>query len=139
MTIQGADQATIQRCKQQVTWTAESQASLADLECHVDDSTDRAAAGKVTCQLIHSKVIVSQTRHPPRCVVRSNCCIGASKDFRQHEHCDMHMHRGLLWYLRMMGRPEKSTSPESLQGSAATFCWQHAMLRPWRVPACRSC
>ena len=69
VSIQGADQATIQRCKQQVTWTAESQASLADLECHVDDSTDRAAAGKVTCQLIHSKIIVSQTRHPPRCVV----------------------------------------------------------------------
>ena len=35
----------------------------------------------------------------------------------------MHMYRGLLWYLRTMGRPEKSTSPESLQGSAATFCW----------------
>ena len=56
VSIQGADQATMQCCKQQVAWTAESQASLADLECHVDDSTDRAAAGKVTCYLIHIKI-----------------------------------------------------------------------------------
>ena len=56
MSIQAPDQAAIQRCKQQVAWTAESQASLADLECHVDDSADRAAAGKVTCQLIPSRL-----------------------------------------------------------------------------------
>ena len=56
MSIQGTDQATMQRCKQQVAWTADSQSSLADLECHVDDSTDRAAAGKVTCHLIHQNI-----------------------------------------------------------------------------------
>ena len=63
VSIQGADQAAMQRCKQQVTWTAESQASLADLECHVDDSTDRAAAGKVTCQLTLSKLTPLQKQH----------------------------------------------------------------------------
>ena len=45
--IQVPDQATVQRCRQQVAWSAESQASLADLECRVDSSADRAASGKV--------------------------------------------------------------------------------------------
>lgn len=45
--IQAPDQATVQRCRQQVAWSAESQASLADLECRVDSSADRAASGKV--------------------------------------------------------------------------------------------
>ena len=45
--IQAPDQATVQRCRQQVAWSAESQASLADLECRVDISADRAASGKV--------------------------------------------------------------------------------------------
>ena len=45
--IQAPDQATVQRCRQQVVWSAESQASLADLECRVDISADRAASGKV--------------------------------------------------------------------------------------------
>ncbi len=48
ISVKAPDQETIQRCKQQVAWSAESQASLADLECRVDDSVDRAAAGKVT-------------------------------------------------------------------------------------------
>lgn len=47
----------MQRCRQQVMWNAESQASLADLECHLDGAEDRAASGKVSqdqssCQLL---------------------------------------------------------------------------------------
>ena len=45
--VKALDQTTIQRCKERVVWSAESQASLADLECRVDESVDRAAAGKV--------------------------------------------------------------------------------------------
>ena len=45
--VRAPDQATVQRCKQQIVWSAESQASLADLECRVEEATDRAAAGKV--------------------------------------------------------------------------------------------
>ena len=44
----------MQRCKQQIAWSAESQASLADLECRVDESVDRAAAGKVTFPILES-------------------------------------------------------------------------------------
>lgn len=47
VTVQAPDRAAVQRCKQQIVWSAESQASLADLECRVDEAADRAAAGKV--------------------------------------------------------------------------------------------
>ncbi len=48
MKVKAPDQEQVQRCKQQILWSAESQTSLADLECRVDESVDRAAAGKVT-------------------------------------------------------------------------------------------
>ena len=93
MSIQGPDQATIQRCKQQVAWTAESQASLADLECQADDLIDRAAAGKVTPQLANPKATFFQESCTPKDVGwKEVCCACASSSIR-HEHCDMHVRR----------------------------------------------
>ncbi|CAK0782015.1 hypothetical protein CVIRNUC_005529 [Coccomyxa viridis] len=91
VSIQGTDQATMQGCKQQVAWTAESQSSLADLECHVDDSADRAAAGKVTLKLCTN----IEPRHGGRLDMGS-----------------------LLWAPGTAGRPWEYTGPASLLKSA---------------------
>ncbi|CAL5221155.1 g3294 [Coccomyxa viridis] len=89
--VRAPDQEQVQRCKQQILWSAESQTSLADLECRVDESVDRAAAGKVTLRLCTN----IEPRHGGRLDVGS-----------------------LLWKSGTAGRPWEYTGAASLLKSA---------------------